>query len=145
MNEYSKEHFLRSADIMRQGQSGQTCIFDWRSQHTGTYDEARGEYIGGSETRTQTGNVACMVYHISGNDITYGQWGSAQVGDLVMALDRSVDLDDYDDLKIIYNQREYAPQPESDIPMDSLAGVIGDTAMYRVLHCRFIGKQQGVI
>jgi len=67
------------------------------------------------------------------------------VGDLVMAFDPSLDLDDFDDLVIIYRQREYKPEPESDIPMDSLAGIIGDAQLFRVLHCRYIGVQQGVI
>lgn len=145
MNEFAKKHFLRSADIMRKSQAGQTCIFDWLASHTGTLDTARGEYVGGSASRAQMYNVACMVYHISGNEIQYGQWGSAQTGDLVIGFDRSIDLDEYEDLKIIYDQREYKPEPDSDIPMDSLAGLIGDTKMFRVLHCRFIGRQQGVI
>ena len=145
MNEYTKKHFLRSANTMRMGQAGQTCILDWLASHSGTYDEARQEYVGGSETRAQMNDVAVMVYHISGNDIAYGQWGSAAVGDLVMAFDPSLDLDDFDDLVIIYRQREYKPEPESDIPMDSLAGIIGDAQLFRVLHCRYIGVQQGVI
>ena len=145
MKEYSKNHFLKAADVMRRGHAGQTCIFDWLASHTGTLDEARGEYVGGAATRDQMYDIACMVYHISGNDIHYGQWGAAQIGDLVIGLDRSIDLDNYDFLKIIIDQREYKPEPQSDIPMDSLAGVIGDTKMFRILHCRYVGRQQGVI
>ncbi len=145
MREFAKNHFLKSAHTMIRGQAGQTCSLDWLASHTGTFDESRQEYGPGTATRGKMDNVACMVYTITGNDVTYGQWGSAQVGDLLMAFDPSLDLDDFDDLKVIYNQIEYKPEPESDVPMDTLAGVIGDTQMFRVLHCRYIGKQPGVI
>ena len=130
---------------MMQGQAGQTCTLDWLASHTGTFDTARQEYGAGTATRTQMENVACMVHSITGNEVRYGQWGSAQVGDLLIAFDKDLDLDDFDDVKVIYNQVEYKPEPESDIPMDTVAGMIGDTQMFRVLHCRYIGKQPGVI
>jgi hypothetical protein len=145
MNEFTRKHFMRSADTMMRGQAGQTVIFDWLASHTGAWDSARQEYNAGTATRTQMTNVAAMVYHISGNDITYGDWGSAQVGDLVIGFDRNLDLDDFDDLKIIYRQREYRPEPTSNVPMDSIAGVIGDTQLFRVILCRYIGEQAGVI
>ncbi|MHA2068693.1 MAG: hypothetical protein ACXABY_30385, partial [Candidatus Thorarchaeota archaeon] len=125
MNEYSQRHFMKAADTMMRGQAGQTVTFDWLASHTGLYDDARQEYGAGTATRTTMQNVACMVYRITGNDITYGDWGSAQVGDLVIGFDRDLDLDTYEDLKIIWNQQEYKLEPKSNVPMDSMAGVIG--------------------
>jgi hypothetical protein len=136
---------MRAADIMMRGQAGQTVILDWLESHTGIYDTVRQEYAGGTPTRTQMTNVACMVYQITGNDITYGNWGSAQVGDLMLGFDRDLDLDDFDDLKLIWRQREYKPEPTSDVPMDTTAGIIGDTQLFRVIHCRYTGEQTGVI
>lgn len=136
---------MKDADSMMRGDAGQTVILDWLASHTGTYDDARQEYRAGTATRTRMQNVACMVYHISANDAIYGQWGSAQPGDLMIGFDRDLDLDDFEDMKVIWRQKEYKPVPESDVPMDSLAGVIGDTQLFRVLHCRYIGVQQGVI
>lgn len=145
MNESAKGHFLRSADRTLRGQMGQTAILDWRTGHTGTWDQSRREYRGGTETRTQDFNVACLAHTITGNEIRFGAWGSAQVGDLIMAFDSRLDVDDYDDLRIIYRMIVYKPVPMSDIPTDSIAGVIGDTQMFRVLVCRSQGPQQGVI
>ncbi len=145
MNEFSKMHFQRAADDIMRGQVGQTVILDWLASHTGIWDTVRQEYAGGTPTRTQMANVACMVYQITGNDITYGNWGSAQVGDLVIGFDRDLDLSDFDDLKIIWRQKEYKPEPTSDVPMDTTAAVIGDTQLFRVIHCRYIGEQAGVI
>jgi hypothetical protein len=145
MNEFSQRHFMRAADAMMQGQAGQTVIFDWLASHTGIYDSARQEYGAGTAIRTQMPEVACMVYRITGNDVMYGDWGSAQVGDLVIGFDRDLNLDTYEDLKIIYRQQEYKPEPSSNVPMDSMAGVIGDTQLFRVIHCRYIGEQTGVI
>ena len=145
MNEYSRQHFMRSADAIMRGQAGQTVILDWLASHTGVYDAERQEWNGGTPTRTQMTDVACLVHTITGNEIRYGDWGSAQTGDLVIGFDRDLDLDDFDDLKVIYRQREYKPEPESDVPMDSMAGVIGDTQLFRVIHCSYIGKQTGVI
>ena len=145
MKEYSQRHFMRAADDMMRGQAGQTVILDWLASHTGLYDDVRQEYGAGTPTRTQMANVACLVHTITGNEITYGDWGSAQVGDLLVGFDRDFDLDDFDDLKIIYRQHEYKPEPSSDVPMDSMAGVIGDTQLFRVIHCRYTGEQTGVI
>lgn len=145
MNEFTRKHFMGAADDAMRGEMGQTVIFDWLESHTGAYDAFRQTYNGGTATRTQMPDVACLVYHITANDVLYGDWGSAQVGDLMIGFDRDLDLDDFDDLKIIYNQREYKPEPASDVPMDSLAGVIGDTQLFRVIHCRYIGRQTGVI
>lgn len=145
MNEFSVQHMKRAADTQMRGQIGQTVILDWLESHTGLYDEVRQEYGPGTPTRTQMTNVACMVYAITGNDVRYGDWGSAQVGDLMIGFDRNLDLDDFEDMKIIWRQREYKPEPDSDVPMDSIAVVIGDTQLFRVLHCRYTGKQVGVI
>jgi len=145
MKEFTKNHFMGAADDMMRGQAGQTVILDWLVSHTGTFDDARQEYGAGTPTRTQMTNVACLVYHVTGNDVTYGDWGSAQVGDLVIAFDRDLDLDDFEDLKIIYRQQEYKLEPVSNVPMDTLAGVIGDTQLFRVVLCRYIGEQTGVI
>lgn len=145
MKEFARRHFMGAADDAMRGEMGQTVTLDWLASHTGTYDTFRQTYNGGTATRTKMPDVACLVYHITANDVTYGDWGSAQVGDLMMGFDRDLDLDDFDDLKIIYKQREYKPEPASDVPMDSLAGVIGDTQLFRVIHCRYIGKQAGVI
>ena len=145
MREFAQRHFMKAADTMMKGQAGQTVTFEWLASHTGTYDDARQEYGPGTATRTKMQNVACMVYSVTGNDITYGDWGSAQVGDLVVGFDRDLDLATYEDLKVIYNQQEYKPEPSSNVPMDSMAGVIGDAQLFRVIHCRYIGEQTGVI
>jgi len=145
MKEFSQRHFQQAADAMMKGIAGQTCTFNWRASHTGTWDDGRQEYVGGTEIRASMEQVACMVYNVSGNDILYGDWGGAQVGDLIMAFDPSLDIDNFDDLKIAYRQKEYRLEPASDVPMDSLAGIIGDAQLFRVLHFRYIGEQQGVV
>ena len=73
MREFAKNHFLKSADIMMQGQAGQTCTLDWLASHTDTFDTARQEYGAGTATRAQMENVACMVHSITGNEVRYGQ------------------------------------------------------------------------
>ena len=145
MREFAQRHFLQAAESFRRGVTGQTVKFSWRASHTGTWDDARQEYIGGTETRGYIDDVPCLVYHISANDIQYGDWGSAQIGDLIIGFDPSLDLDDFPDLIIYYHQKEYRPEPHSDVPMDSLALIIGDAQGFLVIHCRYVGEQSGVI
>jgi hypothetical protein len=145
MNESTRKRFMKAADETMRGQMGQTVILNWLASHTGTYDAARQEYGPGTATRTTMTHVACLVYQITGNDVAYGDWGSAQVGDLVIAFDRDFDLDDFEDLKIIWRQQEYKLEPASNVPMSTLAGIIGDTQLFRVVFCRYTGQQTGVI
>lgn len=146
MNEFAQRHLMRTADQFISGVAAQTVILNWRLTNTGTYDTARGEYRDdGDETRDRMENVRCMVYDITSGDIQYGAWGSAQVGDLVMAFDRRLDLSQFEDLIIIYRMKQYRPLPVSDVPIDTIAAVIGDTQLFAVVHCRYIGQQQGVI
>jgi hypothetical protein len=145
MKESTQRHMINAAAKFMRGVAGQTCVLDWRASHTGTWDARRKEYSGGSDVRGRMDNVPCLVFSLDAKSIRFGDWGNAQVGDLVMAFDNSLDLEDFNDLKVYYRHMVYRPVPNSTIPTDELSALVGDTQVYRVLHCRYEGAEAGVI
>jgi hypothetical protein len=67
------------------------------------------------------------------------------VGDIIIGIDADIEIDGKRDVTVILEQKEYKVVPNSDIPYETLSGIIGDERCSRVLHCRYIGSQSGVV
>lgn len=146
MREGTARHILATAETLRQGMAGTSCKITWVSSSTGTWDSSRGEWVGGTATTQTVYNASCLIKELTPERIKWGRFGdTAQTGDLIVALEDGLDLEDKKDVKIIIGQREYLLVPNSDIPAETLSGIIGDLQCYKILHCRYNGVQSGVV
>ena len=137
MNEAVAKHFKKTANYV----SNSRVTLKWRYAHSGTYDTARDEYSSGTGSYVEKDNVPCIIYQLTPGRLTYGSWGNAQAGDLIVAISTDIDIDDMTDVRVIVNSVEYLLVPNSTIPYDSLGGVVGTTKISRALHCRFMGSR----
>jgi len=144
MNAHTAHHFRKTALKMRESFTGARVTIRWIIEDSGAYDEYRDEYDeSGAETFFEMKDVAVLIYEITGGVLSYGNWGNAQVGDLIVALDPSIDLGDMRRPRIVYNDMEYMIVPNTTIPMTRISGIVGDKSLSRVYHCRWMGQKPG--
>jgi predicted SpoU family rRNA methylase len=146
MNSFTANRLRKTALKMRQSLAGARVTLRWISADSGAYDEYRDEYDeSGTETFIEFKDVPSLIYEITGWAIAVGNWGDAQVGDLIVAVDSSFDLSEMRRPRIIYNNIEYMIIPNSTIPMTRISGIVADKSLSRVYHCRYMGKKAGTI
>lgn len=146
MNAYTAHHFRKTALKMRESFAGARVTIRWISEDSGAYDEYRDEYDdSGAETFFELLDVPALIYEITGSAINFGNWGNAQVGDLIVAIDPSRDLEDMRRPRVVYNNMEYMIIPNSTIPMTRISGIMADKSLSRVYHCRWMGQKADTI
>jgi hypothetical protein len=145
MRESTARHIIQTADALRQSSAGTTCKIKWTSSSSGSWDSVRGEYSSGTAIKQTEYDVPCLIKQLGPAQIKWGNYGNAQSGDLIVAIDSLFDLEGKIDLIIIIEQVEYKVVPNSDIPFETLSGIIGDERCSKVLHCRYDGSQVGVV
>lgn len=144
MNAHGVSHLRKTALRMRTGYTGARVTIRWISEDSGDYDEYRDEYDEtGAESFFEMKDVPALIYEISGGAIAVGNWGNAQVGDLIVAIDPSNDLSEMRRSRIVYNDMEYMVVPNSTIPMTRISGIVADKSLSRVYHCRWMGQKPG--
>lgn len=144
MNAYTANRLRKTALKMRNGLTGARVTIRWISEDSGDYDEYRDEYDeSGAETFIEIKDVPALIYEMTGGAIAVGNWGNAQVGDLIVAVDPSYDLEDMRRPRIIYNDMEYMIIPNTTIPMTRISGIVADQSLSRVYHCRWMGQKPG--
>lgn len=144
MNSYTANRLRKTALKMRQGLTGARITLRWISEDSGEYDEYRDEYDeSGAETFVEIRDVPSLIYEMTGGAIAVGNWGNAQVGDLIVAIDPSLDLSDMRRPRVVYNGMEYMIVPNTTIPTTRISGIVADKSLSRVYHCRWMGQKPG--
>lgn len=138
MNEHVIKRMQRTADILLKSPSSPTVTI-LVGTGKGVYDETRGVYSNGIEW-TPIYNIPCLMERITGGMVRFGRWGYAVEGDVIFAFDRNIPFDEWDTFKIVYNNNVYKPVAPSDVTAETLSGILGNTQLFRVIHCRLEGR-----
>ena len=145
MNEYTAMRIMNDTTKLMEGFAGQTITLKWIASSTGTWDEFREEYVGGTTTWATKPNVPCYVKSLTAGDVKYGRWGMCSVGDLIIGIDKSEQVTALPTLRIIMDKQEYKVIPNTSIPFSTMSGMVGDDGPLHAIHCRLLGEQQGVV
>lgn len=144
MNHFTANHLRKTALKMRTGFTGARVSVRWIAEDSGSYDEYRDEYDEtGAETFFELMDVPALIYEITGGAIAVGNWGNAEVGDLIVAVDPVLKLEDMRRPRFIYNDMEYMVVPNSTIPMTRISGIVADRSLSKIYHCRWMGQKPG--
>lgn len=144
MKEYVARHIQKTATGVAEGFAGSRITLKWRKGNTGTYDTYRRQYYGGTASWIYEENMPALIKSLKYGDVQYGGWGACEIGDLIVCINREINTEDLPELRVIFQKQEYIVIPNTPIPYGSLSGLIGDEGLYRALHCRILGEQQGV-
>lgn len=142
MNSATKRQIVKTAKRLLRSATPIKIILRWTISSTGTYDDLREEYVEGTPTSMMLPNVPAIIKIIDASSIRYGRWGQAQEGDLIVGIDPDFNIADKTDLEVIYGQTCYRVIPNSELPTDSLSGMVGDITQFTILHCRLAGREQ---